>query len=295
MIRDTAEFPFSWSLRRQEMWNECRRCYFLHYYAARGGHDPDATPELRRIHEMRSLLSSRTYVRRLVTAEFRRFFYLPHEEEDAECQEVPETLTVQALRRFHLEFRRMLAGEFAADHGRPMLAGLYYSTMLPEELRAKVERDLRRAFAALESGVLPMLAATRFRFRRPIESPLEVYAGELRCHIAPAAAFEEKGIFRVVEASGAPSTVLLHKYHAANKLRLPPDRVRSLELIPEEGVLREPAEPLNISRTLCEIRSGAAEMRDAIRPDGTVRIEDFPQNRTRCAECRFRGFCGLVS
>lgn len=292
MIRDTAEFPFSWSLRRQEMWNECRRKYFLHYYAARGGHDADASPELRRIHEMRSLLAAGTYTRRLVTAEFRRMFYAPHEEEDAECQEVPETLVVGALRRFRVEFRRMLSGEFAADHGRPMLTELYYNTAPPEELRGTIEHDLRRALGALESGVFPTLAATRFRFRRPIESPLEVYAGELRCHIAPTAAFEEKGLYRVIETSGAESTVLLHKYHAANRLHLPPDRVRSLELVPEEGILREPADPLNISRTLREIRNGAAEMRDAIRPDNTVRIEDFPQNKTRCGNCRFVGFCG---
>jgi len=292
MIRDTAEYPFSWSLRRQEMWNECRRSYFLHYYAARGGHDADATPGLRRIHEMRSLLSSRTYVRRLAAAEFRRVFYLPHEEEDAECQELPETLALRALRRFHIDFRRMIAGEFTADHGRPMLAELYYNTEPPEELRARIAHDLRRALGALESGVLPMLAATRFRFRRPIESPLEVYAGELRCHIAPTAAFEEKGVYCVVESSGAPSTVLLHKFHAANRLHLPPDRVRSLELIPEQGVLREPAGPLNISQTLRDIRNGAAEMRDAIRPDGTAHLEDFPPNPARCADCRFRGFCG---
>ena len=56
MIRNAAEFTFSWSLRRQEMWNCCRRKYFLHYYAARGGHDPDSGGELRRLHEMRSLL-----------------------------------------------------------------------------------------------------------------------------------------------------------------------------------------------------------------------------------------------
>lgn len=37
MIRNAAEFTFSWSLRRQEMWNCCRRKYFLHCYAAAAG------------------------------------------------------------------------------------------------------------------------------------------------------------------------------------------------------------------------------------------------------------------
>lgn len=293
-VRDTTGFPFSWSLRRQEMWNECRRKYVLHYYAARGGHDADALPERRRIHEMRSLLSANTYTRRLIALEFRRVFYAPHEAENAECQTVPDTLSIRALRRFRSSFRRMLAGEFSTDHGHPMLEELYYDTESPEELRRSMERKLRRALEALESGVLPMLTATRFRFRRPIESPLEVYAGELRCHIAPIAAFEEKGTFRIIDSSAAASTVLLHKFHAANRLHLPPDRVQSLELAPEEGTLREAGESLNISRTLREIRNGAAEMQNAIRPDKTVHLEDFPQNPARCAACRFRGFCKLA-
>ena len=292
MIRDATGIPFSWSFRRQEMWNECRRRYFLHYYAARGGHDADAPAELRRIHEMRSLLSARTYVRRTVAAEFRRVFYAPHEEEDPEVPGDPEGLAGQAVRRFRIEFRRMLAGGFSADHAQPMLEELYYAAVPPEELRLGVESELRRSFAALESGVLPMLAATRFLFRRPIESPLEVSVAELRCHIAPVAAFEEKGMFTVVEASGADSTSLLHKYHAMNRMRIPPDRVRSLELAPEEGIMREAGKTLNIGRTLCEIRGGAAEMQNAIRADGTVRAEDFPQNQAKCAACRFRGICG---
>lgn len=84
MIRNAAEFTFSWSLRRQRCGTAAARKYFLHYYAARGGHDPDSGGELRRIHEMRSLLSERAYLHRLIAAELRRRFYRPHEEEDAE-------------------------------------------------------------------------------------------------------------------------------------------------------------------------------------------------------------------
>ena len=293
MIRNTAEYPFSWSLRRQEMWNRCRREYFLHYYAARGGHDADASPELRQIHEMRSLLSASTYVRRTIAAELRLEFYRAHEEEDPEYTTEDPGLTGRAIRRFRIEFRRMLAGEFRIDHAHPMLEELYRrGNVSPEELRMEIEHRLHGALDALESGVLPMLAATRFLFRRPIDSPLEVYAGDLRCHIAPVLAFEEKGVLNIVEANGADSTALLHKYHAVNQLHLSPDRIHSLELIPEKGELRSAGDTLNISRTLREIRDGAAEMRDAVRPDGTVRLEDFPQNRTRCENCRFRDYCG---
>lgn len=292
MIRDTAGIPFSWSLRRQEMWNQCRRKYFLHYYAARGGHDADASPELRRIHEMRSLVPAQTYIRRTIAAEFRHVFYAPHEAEDAEYQEAPERiLTGRVLRRFHIEFRRMLIGEFHADHGQPMLYELYYNTVPPEELRIEINRRFRLALEKLESGVLPMLSATRHLFRRPIESPLEVYAGELRCHIAPLISFETQGLLHIVESTGADSSALLHKYHAASRMHVPPDRVRSLELLPEEGALRQAGESLNIGATLKEIRDGAAEMALAIRPDGTARLEDFPRTPSNCPDCRFRNFC----
>lgn len=291
MIRNSGEFPFSWSQRRQEMWNACRRQYFLHYYAARGGHDADAPPELRRIHEMRSLIPAHTYVRRTVSTEFRRIFYAPHEEEDPEYSDGTDNLAGRAIRRFRMEFRRMLAGEFRIDHGHPMLTELYYGATPPEKLRGEIEHNLHRAFAALESGVVPLLSTIRFLFRRPIASPLAVYAGELRCHVAPIAAFLENGILCLIENSGSDSTVLLHKYHAANELHLPPDRVRSLELVPEEGVLRSCGESLNISQTLREIRDGAADMSRAIRPDGTVHSDDFPRTQTNCPGCRFRGFC----
>ena len=95
----------------------------------------------------------------------------------------------------------------------------------------------------------------------------------------------------IVEGSGADSTVLLHKFHAANKLHIPPERVRSLELIPGKGALRLTGKELNISRTLREIRGGAAEMLNAVRTDGTVREEDFPRNPAHCTLCRFRGHC----
>ena len=44
-------------------------------------------------------------------------------------------------------------------------------------------------------------------------------------------------------------------------------------------------------KRLREIRGGAAEMLNAVRPDGTVREEDFPRNPAHCTLCRFRGHC----
>ena len=291
MIRNAAEFTFSWSLRRQEMWNCCRRKYFLHYYAARGGHDPDSGGELRRLHEMRSLLSERAYLHRLIAAELRRRFYRPHEEEDAELPDSEAGPYGAVPGRLRREFRRMLRDEFRTDHAHPMLAALYYNSTPPGELLRDLEKRLRNAMTAMSSGPLAMLARTRYLFRRPIDSPLEVAVGELRCFAAPILAFEEKGVLTIVEGSGADSTVLLHKFHAANKLHIPPERVRSLELIPGKGALRLAGKELNISRTLREIRGGAAEMLNAVRPDGTVREEDFPRNPAHCTLCRFRGHC----
>ena len=108
MIRRADEIPFSWSVRRQEMWNSCRRSCFLHYYGASGGYDENASPELRRIHEMRSLLSESGYIRRLIGSELRRAFYAPHETEHPEFPDSSPPLAGAVLSRFRREFHRML-------------------------------------------------------------------------------------------------------------------------------------------------------------------------------------------
>ena len=48
---------------------------------------------------------------------------------------------------------------------------------------------------------------------------------------------------------------------------------------------------LNAARTLREIRAGATEMLDAIRPSGEVCSDDFPPRREACPRCRFRAYC----
>ena len=295
MIRSATGIPFSWSIRRQEMWNFCRRCYFLHYYGARGGHDADASPELRNLHEMRSLLSESGYLLRLVGSALRRAFYTPHESEDPEFPETNSSLTHAAMTRFRREFHRMLLGEFRCDHAAPMLESLYYPDPGgPGAVRERLERRLRHALEALESGVWPMLARTRFLYRRAIDSPLEVtIPGGLRCYTVPILAFQEKGALSFVEGSGTDATALLLRLYAMNVLHVPPERVRTFELVPEEGALRESGVELNVSRTLREIRAGAAEMLDLLRPSGEVSLDDFPPRREACSRCRFRAFCKL--
>ena len=293
MIRRADEIPFSWSVRRQEMWNSCRRSCFLHYYGASGGYDENASPELRRIHEMRSLLSESGYIRRLIGSELRRAFYAPHETEHPEFPDSSPPLAGAVLNRFRREFHRMLRGEFQSDHAAPMLESLYY----PDPggvgaVRGRLEQKLRHALEALESGVWPMLARIRFLHRRTISSPLEVtLPGALRCYTVPVLAFQEKREFSFIESSGADATALLLRFYAMNTLHIPPDRVRTFELLPEEGILRESGVGLNAARTLREIRAGAAEMLDVIRPSGEVCSDDFPPRREACPRCRFRAYC----
>ena len=293
MIRSAADIAFSWSVRRQEMWNFCRRSCFLHYYGARGGHDADAVPELRNLHEMRSLLSESGYLRRLIGSELRAAFYAPHESEDPEFPAGFPHLSGAVMSRFHREFHRMLHGEFLRDHAAPMLETLYYSDSAGSgAVRERLERELRQALDALESGVWPILASVRFLHRRAIDSPLEVtIPGGVHCYVVPLLAFQEKGVLSFVESSGTDTTALLLRFHAMNVLHIPPNRVRTFELIPEKGVLRESGIELNAARTLREIQAGAAEMLNAVRPSGEVCLDDFPPRREACSGCRFRAFC----
>ncbi|MDR0931564.1 MAG: hypothetical protein LBM70_00890 [Victivallales bacterium] len=291
MIRHAELEEFSWSVRRQELWNRCRRSYFLHYYAARGGHDQFADSELRRIHEMRSLLSEKSYLRRLIAMELRNKFYLPHEEENPEFPEHVPRLSFAVMSRFNREFRRMLTGEFQRDHATPMLNTLYDNFTSASEIKARLDRQLSQMLDALESGVWAMLFRSRFLHRRPIDSPLKVAIGHLACFVAPIIAFQERGILSIVANGKTDSTALLLRYYAMNQLHIAPQNVHTLELIPEEGILKESGIELNIGHTLREIRNGAADMLNAIRPSGDVAIDDFPPNLNSCSDCNFRFFC----
>lgn len=286
----SEDYRFSWSLRRRRLWNGCRRRYFLNYYAPRGGHDPAADPVLRELHLAKSLHSRDSYCNTLLRNEMRELFYRRNEEEDS----LPGAeLRSRVLHTFAREFNRMLLGFWQQDHRTPMLRELLRPGVSADTLRTELETRLKESAAALEQDGWGRFRRIPPERRRALPSPLEVRIGELPCWCTPCFALSSGRELWIVEteSDASPETALLHKFHALNTWRIPPDQVRSFRLDCRDGSVSELAPDLNISGTLAGIRADADAMQLAIRPDGTIAEEDFPADTSRCAACPFSGCC----
>ncbi len=287
MSFQAADYPLSWSARRRRLWRACPRRYFLHYYAARGGHDPDASRRSRELHLAKSLHTADSYLRTLLNNTMRSLFYRRNEEED---QGETPGLTALSAARFHRDFDRMLLGEWRFDHQKPMLRELLEPGASAEALRRELERELRRRAAALEGNAWGHLVAAEFTRRRPVESPQEIRVNELACYAVPVLALTSSGEFWVVEGTGGDpgaGVALLHKFFAWNRYRRPPERVRSFYFEAGTGDFAEFGRDLNLGMALADLRDDLTEMAAKVRPDGTLAEEDFASNPNHCPLCAF--------
>ena len=298
---DACRIPFVWSLRREREWRRCPRRCFYRYYAAQGGYEVGVgSRETEKIHLLRALLSVPEYCRRTLNLEMRRRLYLTAA--DA-AEEGPTTLPplAEAVRlRFEREWRAMLLGRPAQDHRLPMLAEALDPRVSGGALSHRVAETLVAEAEALASGGWGELEALPPQERRPIDSPLFVDAGELRCCLVPLAAFRRAGEFWIVDGADPASadeeavTGVLYRLWAMNCAATPPDRVRTFALTPATGALREFAGDPEISVTLRRIFASASEMMRTVPPDGKTKAADFraAASAEECAGCPYRYFCG---
>ena len=285
-----SDYRFSWSLRRRRLWNGCRRRYFITYYAPRGGHDPAAEATLRQIHLAKSLLSRDGYCNILLRTAMRELFYRRNEEEDNGSG---MELRSRVMLTFAREFNRMLLGFWQEDHRTPMLRALLAPAVSCETVRNELETRLKRSVEALEQNGWGEFRHIPPERRRPLPSPLEVRIGELPCWCSPCFALSSGRELWIVETESDASdeVAMLHKFHALNTSRIPPELVRSFRLDCRDGSVAEFGANLNISAGLAGIRADADAMLRMIRPDGSIAEEDFPADTTRCANCPFTGSC----
>ena len=105
--------PFSWSMRRREMYARCPRAYFYHYYGSAGGAFINCTTlETEKLHLLRASLSIEEYVRKTILSRIRTLF---------NSTSMPEGDFLTSLEeQFRREFQEMLWGKPALDHKRPL-------------------------------------------------------------------------------------------------------------------------------------------------------------------------------
>lgn len=250
---------------------------------------------MREAHRLRALLNEKIYLRRLFNLTLREIFY---RDCDAESAGEPGAAGRRAAARFEREFQAMLLDMYGSDHAFPRLIELLKPGGSASELAARLRARIAAAGAALENGDWPELVAMSPERRRWMASPLFVQIGELRCAAAPLLAFTAPGgELRIIEGCGASHpegefAALLHKFHAFNVWRRPPERVRTFTLDLGSGRLTGHGDGLDVSAGLREITADCAEMTALIRSDGTVDEQDFAcSDGAGCADCRFRSIC----
>ncbi|HSE94759.1 MAG TPA: PD-(D/E)XK nuclease family protein [Methylomirabilota bacterium] len=99
---------FSWSRSRHNMFHECRRRYFYHYYGAWGGWDAAAPPEVRRLYVLKQLTGRQGWAGRVVHEAVEMALKALHA-----GRELPEAwLAEETVRRMREEWRFSRSGGY---------------------------------------------------------------------------------------------------------------------------------------------------------------------------------------
>lgn len=279
--------PFTWSMRRREMFLRCPREYFYHYCASAGGAFAGIfSREAERLHLLRSVSSMDEYVRKLLLSRLRELFTSGAQSAGA----FPEDLAEQ----FQQEFRAMLTGKNELDHRRPLIRELTLKDASPQLIAEQTRSLLAEKGAILAGGALTELLKVPPGSRLDLPFPLKVCWNELECFVTPVAAWlDEEGFHGVCAGKSCEENSALLTFYALQKFHVPPEKVRLFYLEEERLV---PAEPLRSSSApFRRIRQDAdmmlfleLQLRNALPAEKL-----FPgRSGSSCGACRFSGVCG---
>ncbi len=281
--------PFFWSLRRQRRFDFCRRGYFLYYYSCTGGHDENALPVIRARHHRKRLRPPDSWVAELAADVLRDHFYnnLPL---------ASGPLEGALLRRCRRFLHAWISGAAEADHSLP-LPQLPEGPLWPAIRR--LEQQLRDAIRSPGmTALLEELSRIPFPARVPLPLPLTIHLNRLTVYGAPTLLFLCDGKPEFLELcrelpspEDADVRTLIHRYHAWECLKIPPDRVCSRYIRFRDGAADGGETVGNPAAAIDRILNGAAAMAEYLLPDGSVREEDFPPRQEDCGRCIFAEDC----
>ena len=203
----------------------------------------------------------------------------------------PDALFPLALEKMESDLRQMIFGNAPL-----VLDELYTHEKSVPSLRAAVRESLFRQCRTLCDGAWAELLRVPECRRRFIASPLLLNINELQCYASPLAAYSDRGRLHLVELrTGSlrehPEVPLMHRIYALNLSGRFPEAVRSCQLDPSTGDLRELDGESDVSETLRSMSAEAAAHREEL----SLAAEDIPVNTVNCGRCVFASCCGETS
>ena len=278
--------PFTWSLRRREMFERCPREYFLHYYGSVGGAFlKTGSRQAELLHLLRSMCSVPEYVKQLLYRIVRSFFYSGSLE--------PEGFKSILEEQFSREFRDMLLGRAEQDHKVPFLRELTRPGFSPQALKAEILAELRREAGLWEEKALKQLLRIELEKRLEVSFPLKVCWSELDTYCTVVAAWFDGGRFNAL-CTGGPSeeNSALLNFYALNQFECDPGHVAIWHL--ENGQMYEAPRQLSFSAAFRRIRKDVDAMLVLEKRSGGVDAKFFPQEFCHCGQCRFSIVCSQL-
>ncbi len=308
---------FSWSFSRERLFRRCRRAFFISCFLSQGGWDPLVHPLIRSAYEEKHILPFRLWLTRTVqngiAAGLKKAAVLPP---DARRKAFSSgCLRFLSKDLFDLEFS-LEHGEYRSDPKRPCVREcLGGQTARFPEIRRLALDSFSAVYAALMKAPwfhdILQLDILHFRFDDDLISilfeqwpvwfsPGLVFFSGKRFNMLLCSASET--VCPPAEESGpdgdplpdpAAVTAALFEMHIRSKWQREPPQARLFRFGPD-GADAEEIRSFPGIREL--IRNGASEMFSLIRPDGSVRFEDFPKTQVpeRCGRCPHAGTCRLL-
>lgn len=291
---------FSWSRTRDNVFQECRRRYYLHYYAAWGGWDPAADPATRTLYVLKQLGTRQMWAGRLVHEAIERALLTVRDGYALSEGSLVED-TVRQMREEWKGSRAGVyreqpkrAGLFEHEYGVPVRAGEW------QALRDHVMRCLRNFHRLPLLADIKRTATERWIMIEDIGS--FAFEGTTLFAAPDFAYWNDADRLQLVDwktgGGGEGAALQLGGYalYALEMLGVEPARVDLLEVNLREGkVTAHPSDPAAIERVRDHVRLSVRSMKAYLKdPEQNLGAEvDFEktENRRICRWCNFRSVC----
>jgi len=295
----------SWSVSRQNLFDECRRAYYFNYYGAWGGWDSAAAERTRQLYILKNLKTldmwAGAIVHEVIAEALRRYQMKTTPIRAAELQ-------AHARQKLRAGWVEAVNREWESSPKKTNLRELYYGNgkSLPpaqtERIKGKIN-DALLAFA--ESAILKELLAASYLTWKPIDKLDSFLLDGIKVWCAIDFAYTDPvGQLRIMDwKTGAEDEDALklqlacYAFFASEKWRVRPEQVRLFGVFLREGARCSECavDPGVLIDAKDRILSGAAAMRALLADAGKneAHEDNFPfcEGERSCSRCNFRQLC----